>query len=227
MVTPHWITDKVTVTSGTSHPLYFDYGGFPAETYKYQYNAPGSPSLASKVCTLLRNEKIPCGEDAKRGWDHGVFVPLMLMYPDASIPVVAMSLVKSLDPAEHIRIGKALAPLREQGVLIVGSGASFHNFDYFFARNENKRMEGVRHSHTWHNFLVETLTSDQVSLEEKYSKLTEWTKAPSAIACQPLNGEDHLIPLHVVAGAGGNSVCRFVGEPPLANEIAMANFEWK
>ena len=176
---------------------------------------------------MLRNEKIPCGEDNKRGWDHGVFVPLMLMFPDASVPVVAMSLTKSLDPAEHIRIGKALAPLREQGVLIVGSGASFHNFDYFFARTESKRQEGIRHSHTWHNFLVETLTSDKVTVEEKHAKLIEWTKAPSATICQPLQSEDHLIPLHVVAGAGGNSVCRLVGGAARTDEIAMANFEWK
>ena len=117
VVTAHWIADTVSVTSGAAHPLMFDYGGFPPETYKYQYNAPGSPELADSVCNLLAASNIPCKKDPKRGWDHGTFVPLMLMYPAADIPVVAMSLHASLDPETHIKLGEALQPLRDDGKL--------------------------------------------------------------------------------------------------------------
>jgi 4,5-DOPA dioxygenase extradiol len=115
LVTAHWIADTVTVSSGATHPLLFDYGGFPPQTYKYRYDAPGSPELAESVCKLLAAGNIPCKKDPKRGWDHGTFVPLMLMYPDADIPVVALSLQTSLDPEFHIRVGEALQPLRDDG----------------------------------------------------------------------------------------------------------------
>ena len=114
------------VTSGSQHDLLFDYGGFPPETYKYTYNAPGSPAVADQVLAALKEEGIQGGQkDESRGWYHGVFVPLMLAFPKAEVPVVQLSLVSSLDPAVHLKIGKALRRLRSQNnVLIFGSGMS-------------------------------------------------------------------------------------------------------
>jgi len=204
----------------------FDYYGFPREAYQYTYNAPGSPQLAHTVRDMLQSAGLECKEDSKRGWDHGVFVPLKLLYPNGDIPVVALSLQSSLDPQLHIRMGEALQPLRRQGVLIVGSGASFHNFDYFFARDEATRREGLRHSHIWNTYLEETFTSPSITSNEKLNRLINWFNAPSAREAHKKGQEEHLIPLHVLYGAGKQGKCRRIGGISPADEIAMANFEW-
>lgn len=227
IITAHWISDTISVSAAETNSLLFDYGGFPPEAYEYTYPAPGSKSLANRVCDLLQEARIPCRQDKKRGWDHGVFVPLMLMYPEASIPVVSMSLHSSLDPSLHINIGKALSKLREEGVLIVGSGASFHNFDYFFARDVSKKAEGVKHSHIWHNYLKETLTSETISPAEREERLKNWTTAPSAREGHKVRQEEHFIPLHVVAGAAGFSTGRLVGTEKDSSELMISNFEWR
>lgn len=201
MITAHWITETVSVTSGVSPSLLFDYGGFPPESYKYEYPAPGSPMLASRVSELLSTCEIPVNLDESRKWDHGVFVPMMLMYPAANIPVVSLSLQAPLDPQLHIRIGRALAPLRNEGVLLIGSGMTFHNFDYFFTRDSKKREIGIRHSHIWNDYLLETLKSGNISREEQLTRLGSWSTCPSAIEANPLGREEHLIPLLVVLGA--------------------------
>ena len=109
----------------------------------------------------------------------------------------------------------------------MGTGASFHNFDYFFARDEKKRAEGVQHSQTWHNFLVESLTSPDSTPQSRRQSLKDWSNGPSALASHPSRQEEHLMPLHVIAGAGGTSPCRLASKPYPATDIAMANFEWK
>ena len=230
VVTAHWVEPTVSVSTGESHPLLFDYGGFPPESYKYKYPAPGHPDLARNVMSLLQEADINVKSDAKRGWDHGVFIPLMLMFPEAAIPVVALSLHSSLDPAMHIRIGRALAPLRSQGVLIVGSGASFHNFGYFFARSEADKKAGVQHGTTWHNYLVETLTSTAISREERLDRLINWSSGPSAFDAHPRGQEEHLIPLHVVAGAAlaedDSSPAKLLPPATPKATIPMASFLW-
>ncbi|CAE7689260.1 DOD, partial [Symbiodinium pilosum] len=169
VVTAHWETrSTLKVSGGSSHSLYFDYGGFPKESYEYQYPAPGSPDLAKQVISLLAQRDMQCTADPTRGWDHGVFVPTTLMFPKADVPVVALSLYSSQDAAAHLAVGEALQPLRDQGVLIVGSGASFHNFDYFFvswkqARDPTVRQEGVKHSKQFDRWLTETVTSEGLS----------------------------------------------------------------
>jgi aromatic ring-opening dioxygenase catalytic subunit (LigB family) len=244
VVTAHWIEDKITVSSAESPPLYFDYYGFPPESYQFKYPAPGSPQLASTVSTLLNDAGIENNFDSKRGWDHGkylpplshslplilspsgVFVPLLLMFPQAVIPIVSISLHRSLDPDYHLRVGQALAPLREQGVLILGSGASFHNFDYFFANDSKTKREGAAHSHHFDQFLEETLTGQEFSASERLARLRQWSTAPSARQSHKVGQEEHLLPLHVVAGAGLGSVARRIGEPASASEIAISSFEW-
>jgi aromatic ring-opening dioxygenase catalytic subunit (LigB family) len=226
VVTAHWITNPVSVSSGALHPLLFDYGGFPRESYTYRYDAPGSPELSQNIIKILADADLPCKADDVRGWDHGVFVPLMLMFPDASIPVVALSLHPSLDPSLHIRLGEALAPLREQGVLIIGSGASFHNFDYFFARDLKTRAQGIEHSRVWDRYLEDSLTSTALSSVERRGRLVEWARGPSAYACHKPGTEEHLIPLHVILGAAKEDKGRKVGEKSPEDEIIVSNFEF-
>jgi aromatic ring-opening dioxygenase catalytic subunit (LigB family) len=190
-------------------------------------NAPGSPSIASSVQRLLGSAGIPAKVDGRRGLDHGVFVPLMLMFPAANIPVVSLSLHTSLDPEMHIRIGEALAPLRDQGILIIGSGASFHNFDYFFARDLKTKTAGIRHSHSFNSFLTEALTAENLTAEDRRERLVRWASAPSARDCHKVGQEEHLIPLMVIFGAGGGVRGSIVGRKPAADAIAIANIEFK
>ncbi|CAJ1418659.1 unnamed protein product [Effrenium voratum] len=166
VVTAHWETDALKVSAGKSHSLYFDYGGFPKETYEYTYPAPGSPELANRIIALLANKGLECSADATRGWDHGVFVPMMLMFPDASIPIVSLSLYSSQDAAAHITAGEALQPLRDEGVLIVGSGASFHNFKHMFGRDDASQKAGQRHAKLFDTWLVDSVDSE-LSPEER------------------------------------------------------------
>ena len=133
VISAHWEADKPSITCGASPSLLYDYYGFPKEAYNIKYPASGSPELANKVFNLLKSASIEANLDDRRGFDHGLFVPLKMMYPDADIPCVQLSLVNSLQPEAHILIGKALAGLRKDNVLIIGSGLSFHNLKEFFA----------------------------------------------------------------------------------------------
>jgi aromatic ring-opening dioxygenase catalytic subunit (LigB family) len=133
VISAHWEEAQPTVTSSPHPSLIYDYSGFPPAAYQLKYPAPGSPRLAQRVAALLAAAGMPCKTDAARGLDHGTFIPLMLSFPEASIPVVQLSLMTSLDPEEHVRLGEALAPLRDDGVLIFASGLSFHNMGAFGA----------------------------------------------------------------------------------------------
>jgi aromatic ring-opening dioxygenase catalytic subunit (LigB family) len=214
---PHSLTPTVSITSGPKHPLLFDYSGFPSRAYEYTYPAPGSPLLASKVSELLARKDISSHMDTTRGYDHGAFVPLKLMFPDATIPVVQVSLMGSMDPLQHIKMGQALAPLRDEGVLILTSGMSFHNFEYIFTRSSSKKAEGVAHSKVFDDHLVSTLAPPQgsrITLKDQMSSMVNWTQAPSARACHPVGGEEHLLPLHVAFGAA-------VGDIDLDDDTAV------
>ena len=197
VISAHWETAQPTVTTGTRPPLLFDYYGFPEHTYKLTYPAPGSPQLASRVRGLLADAGVPTHEDAARGFDHGVFVPFLLVYPDADIPVVQLSLRSDLDPAAHIAIGQALAPLRDEGVLIVGSGMSYHNLREFWSNS----IEPAAQFDAWLTDAVE-----DGSVESRNRKLSAWSEAPGAHAAHPRS--EHLLPLMVAAGAGGSDLGR-------------------
>ncbi len=132
VVSGHWEEEVPTVNAGASPPLLFDYNGFPEHTYRLTWPAPGDPALAARVRALLADAGFDSRADTARGFDHGVFVPLKVMFPEPDIPVVQLSLQKSLDPAMHLAIGRSLKPLREEGVLILGSGQSYHNLRGFF-----------------------------------------------------------------------------------------------
>ena len=189
MVTAHWEASAFMLGSHPQPGMVYDYGGFPAHTYQVVYPAPGAPDLAVRVQGLLEAAGLPVALDPQRGYDHGSFVPLAVMYPDAQVPVLQMSLRNGLDPAEHIALGRALAPLRDEGVLIVGSGLSYHNLRAFGAQAKAP-------SQAFDNWLQTTLAAAPT---EREALLTAWTQAPAARQCHPR--EEHLIPLMVALGA--------------------------
>ncbi|PNH09187.1 4,5-DOPA dioxygenase extradiol-like protein [Tetrabaena socialis] len=200
-VTAHWEADKVMVSTAAKPPMLYDYYGFPPEAYKLVYPAPGSPEVGRRVLALLAAAGIPAADDDSRGYDHGCFVPLMLAYPEGTVPVVQMSLLKSMDPKAHLAVGAALAPLRDEGVLIVGSGMSFHNMGLFskngFGMNGVSAKYGP--SESFDAWLQHAATG--ATGAKRAELLAAWARAPGGRECHPR--EEHLIPLMVAAGAAG------------------------
>jgi len=178
-------------------PLLFDYYGFPDHTYRLKYPAPGDPQLAGEVRALLAGAGFACSEEQQRGLDHGVFVPFLLVYPEANLPLVQLSLKQGLSAAEHLKLGAALAPLRDQGVLIVGSGMSFHNLRV--RSMDNALIPGSQQFDDW---LGQTVCHSDV--RARNAGLSNWLQAPAARYAHPR--EEHLLPLMVAAGAAGDDV---------------------
>lgn len=195
VISAHWEEDRPTITSGANPELIYDYYGFPEASYEIEYPAPGNPSLAQKIFELFNSNGIEAALDAQRGFDHGLFVPLKIMYPEADIPCVQVSLVNNLNPEQHIQLGEALAGLADENVLIIGSGFSFHNLKAFFApaTDETQQM-----NEAFEQWLIETCASDDLNEEERAHKLVNWELAPAARYCHPR--EEHLLPLHVCYG---------------------------
>jgi aromatic ring-opening dioxygenase catalytic subunit (LigB family) len=193
VITGHWEASEFSVSTSEHPPMDYDYSGFPAHTYHLQYPAPGSPAVAARVTELLAGAGIPCRQDPARGFDHGTFVPLGLMYPGADVPIVLLSMKSGYNAAEHIRVGQVLAPLREEGILILGSGLTYHNMRGF----GNPASTPV--AKAFENYLNEAITQTDEAVRDKM--LVDWAHAPSARQAHPR--EDHLIPLMVVAGAAG------------------------
>ncbi len=188
VVSGHWEEAQFTVGSAPRPPMLFDYYGFPEETYRLRFDAPGSPALAARVRELLGAAGFPTAEDAERGYDHGVFVPLLLATPQADIPVVQLSLRGDLDPEAHLAAGRALAPLRDEGVLIVGSGMSWHNMRGFSPAFTGKSQA----FDAW-------LTEAMVDPAKRDAAIRHWDQGPYAREAHPR--EEHLAPLFVAAGA--------------------------
>lgn len=195
VISAHWEERVPTLMTSPKPPMFYDYYGFPEESYRLQWPAPGSPELASRVQTLLAAAGIESAVDAQRGFDHGTFVPLMLSYPQANIPTTQLSLKVGLSPREHLEIGRALQPLRDEGVFIIGSGMTYHDMRGF----RGGRGEAV--SETFDAWLRETLA---LPANERNRRLETWTSAPMARAAHPR--EEHLIPLMVAAGAAGEDL---------------------
>lgn len=191
VVSAHWETRRPTLLTGAQPPLLYDYHGFPEHTYQLRWPAPGAPALAGQVAQLLRGAGIETDTDASRGFDHGVFIPLLLAFPKADVPTLQLSLQAGLDPAQHLAIGRALAPLREEGVLILGSGMSYHNMRGF------GRECSLAESLAFDTWLEQTAKAEPA---ERGRRLQRWAEAPAARACHPR--EEHLLPLMVCAGAG-------------------------
>lgn len=200
VVSAHWETDGFALSGAEKPTLLYDYYGFPEHTYQLRYDVPGEPALAARAAELLQQAGFDAAIDTERGLDHGVFVPLKVAFPDADVPVVAMSLDKSLDPALHVAAGRALAPLRREGVVIIGSGMSFHNMQAM----RDASLGPV--SHEFDAWLDDAIAK---SGEERAKDLADWAKQSSGPLAHPR--EEHLIPLMVVAGtseAPGETIYR-------------------
>jgi len=196
LISAHWLAPEFSVTAGPAPELIYDYYGFPEHTYELKYPAPGDPELAKQVTGLLQKAGLAAREDPVRGFDHGMFIPLKVMFPEADIPVVQLSLAMDLGPKIHLAAGKALASLRDEGVLIVGSGMSFHNMrGYGDARY-------TAPSARFDSWLTEAVEN---SGDERVRRLENWSGAPHAHDCHPRGHEEHLIPLMVTAGAAGDN----------------------
>ncbi len=189
-ISGHWEAGDFSVMASAQPPMIYDYSGFPPHTYHIKYAAPGDPDLAQRVQALLVQAGLRSSLDAGRGFDHGVFVPFMVAYPEAKVPIVQLAIRADYEPAAHIAAGRALAPLREEGILIVGSGLSYHNMLGFGPR-------GAAASQQFDTWLTDTVCN--TSGQARTNRLLEWEAAPSARLAHPQ--EDHLIPLLVAAGA--------------------------
>lgn len=189
VVSAHWETPQFTVQSHPNPPMVYDYGGFPEFTYHIQYPAPGAPDVADRVTELLGDAGIANRQDPDRGFDHGMYAPMYAAWPDADVPMLQLSILRSYDPDAHIAAGRALAPLRDEGVLIVGSGLSYHNLGLM-------GPVAAAPSHDFDRWLDAAMTSEPT---QRTNFLRHWSQAPSARIVHPR--EDHLIPLMVAVGA--------------------------
>lgn len=195
VISAHWEAHVPTLTSGSKPPLIYDYYGFPQESYAIEYPCPGEPGLAASVKRALDGAGFAARLDDTRGLDHGVFVPLKIMYPAADIPCVQLSLLEGLDASAHVRIGRALAKVAHDGLLVIGSGFSFHNMKAFFTP-ETAQTSAMNTS--FEQWLIDTLGDAGIAEPERARRLEMWEQAPFARYCHPR--EEHLLPLHVCYG---------------------------
>lgn len=215
VISGHWEAPAFTVSTAQQPPMVYDYYGFPAHTYHLQYPAPGSPALAQRVVELLAAAGVRAGADPARGFDHGAFVPMSLMFGQADVPLVLLSIKSGYDAAEHLRVGQALAPLRDEGVLIMGSGLSYHNMRGF------GRPSSTAVADAFEEYLNRAVT--QPLAEQRNQMLIDWESAPGARLAHP--AEDHLIPLMVAAGAAGSDVGQRLVVDHVLN-VAMASYRF-
>ena len=194
VISAHWEESAATLLDAPTPAMFYDYYGFPDEAYEITYPAPGSPELANRIAGLLLKNNISARLDPRRGFDHGLFIPLKLMYPQADIPSLQLSLLRGLDPTAHIALGKALRELMVENILVIGSGFSFHNMSSFSWQGINAPDPA---NDAFQNWLIEVCTGP-ISQSEREQLLIEWQKAPSARYCHPR--EEHLLPLHVCLG---------------------------
>jgi aromatic ring-opening dioxygenase catalytic subunit (LigB family) len=217
MISAHWDEPVPTVMAAAHPPMLYDYTNFPEHTYRVRYAAPGSPELAARIGQLLDAAGIANAVDRERGFDHGAFVPLMVAYPDADIPVVQVSLRSDLDPEAHLAIGRALAPLRDEGVLVVGSGMSFHNMRAFF----NKSGAVLQAASEFDRWLAQTVLQTDAAARD--ASLVLWAEAPGGRIAHPEH--DHLVPLFVVAGAAaGDTATHSFGDDVLGYPVSGFRF---
>ncbi|MBN2795736.1 MAG: dioxygenase [Clostridia bacterium] len=199
----HWEAPVITIQNNAKPELLYDYYGFPNASYNLKYPCRLDQELASRIGLLLEKASIEFKYDEKRPYDHGMFIPLLLMYPEADIPVIQVSLKHNLSPSDHLNLGKALQPLLEENILFIGSGFSFHNMGAFDFSGQDVKdpandafQEAITH-----------LCCDNLSKDEKWHGLLNWTTLEGARYCHPR--EEHLLPLHICVGlsqSNGNKI---------------------
>lgn len=220
VVSAHWEAANATVTSGATPSLIYDYTGFPPESYEIKYPAPGNPLLASSIIKQLEKAGINASADSTRGFDHGMFVPLKIMYPEADIPCVQLSLIKGLDPLAHINLGRALQDLGDPSTLMIGSGFSFHNMQAFFAP---ETVDSKHANKSFERWLLDTCSNKSISEEERTQRLVNWEAAPFARYCHPR--EEHLLPLQVCYGFAASACTKSFELQILNKESSMYLWE--
>ncbi len=196
VISGHWEASEFSVATSAHPSMEYDYSGFPPHTYQIRYAAPGDPALAEQARRLIDAAGLNVVTNASRGFDHGVFVPLCLLYPQADMPIVMISIKSGYDPREHLALGRALAPLRDQGALILGSGLTYHNMRGFY------QASSAPDAVAFTRYLDEAIALEDV--HERDERLLHWESAPRARNAHPR--EDHLMPLLVAAGAAGRDV---------------------
>ena len=219
VVSAHWEERSATLLGAQNPTMFYDYYGFPEQAYKITYPAPGNPKLAESIMASLKENKINAQIDLNRGFDHGLFIPLKMMYPKADIPAIQLSLIKGLDPAAHIALGKALRPFNQENILVIGSGFSFHNMQAFSWEGSDRPDPANEAFQDW---LVEVMTGP-FSQEEREQRMIAWEKAPNARYCHPR--EEHLLPLHVCLGMAGKEA-KVVFDDKILGKRSLA-FLWQ
>ena len=192
VVSAHWEEEVPTIYSAANQTLLYDYYGFPPESYEIQYSTKGNPDLVSILQKSLARKGIPVRSDTRRGLDHGVFIPLKIMYPEGNIPVTQLSLQRGLNPLNHLELGRALRPLLNRNILIIGSGFSFHNMR-FFTMNEIDKTD--RYNDEFQDWLIH-VCAENTDMDKRSQELENWVNAPHARYCHPR--EEHLLPLPCV-----------------------------
>jgi 4,5-DOPA dioxygenase extradiol len=196
IATAHWLAHLPTVGGAAQPETIHDFYGFPRELFEIRYPAPGAPDVAAKAMQLLERAKLAPTLDASHGLDHGAWVPLRLLYPEADIPVVPLSIQPGLGPAHQYAVGRALAPLREEGVLIIGSGSITHNLhDFRAGYGEQREAPYVRPFIGW---VEQKLATGDIDALLDYRR-----QAPYAERAHPT--DEHFLPLYVALGAAGES----------------------
>ena len=193
IVSAHWEMDIPVVTSHATPEIIYDYYGFPPKSYEIQYPAPGHPDLASKAVGLLTAAGIKARTDEKRGFDHGVYIPLSLMLPEANIPCIQISLCASLDAREHLQVGEALTPLLKEDIWLLGSGFSFHNMRKFDLGWEpsaatNPAPDPDRENQAFQEWLKQTCANEQTTPEQQRENLVYWGPGPGRTSLPPPPG---------------------------------------
>ena len=216
VISAHWEESAPTVTTGAAPALIYDYYGFPPESYEITYPCPGHPALATAIHQALVAAGLPAQQDAERGFDHGLFVPLKLMYPQANIPCVQLSLLDSLDPQAHLAMGRALQALDMPGLLVIGSGFSFHNMRAFFTPETAEIRAANQAFEAW---LKNTCSDPSLTESARQHRLAHWAEAPHARFCHPR--EEHLLPLHVCQGLAGRACDRHVSMTVLGKQASL------
>jgi aromatic ring-opening dioxygenase catalytic subunit (LigB family) len=218
VISAHWEESAATLTGAPTPAMFYDYYGFPAEAYDITYPAPGRPALAGRIAAWLHENGIPARVDLQRGFDHGLFIPLKLMFPQADIPALQLSLLRGLDPGAHIALGRALRGLMGENLLVIGSGFSFHNMRAF---NWQGLSAPDPDNDAFQDWLIETCAGP-LSQSEREERLAAWEQAPAARYCHPR--EEHLLPLHVCLGMAGQPA-RVVFDDYILGKRAVA-FLW-
>jgi 4,5-DOPA dioxygenase extradiol len=220
-ISAHWETPMVSVTGAANPETIHDFTGFPKALYELQFDAPGSPELAGRAVTLLKDAGIAAKVDDQRGRDHGCWNPLMLIYPQSGIPVVQLSLIDGGDAAAHLKLGEALAPLRKEGVLIFASGGAVHNLRWLDRDGRGAKIDWAEDFDQWVGRKIEAGDAEALAHYRE--------QAPNAALAHP--SEEHFLPLLVAMGAAANSKGSAKGQRLHDSfnlgSLSMAAYEWK